>query len=99
MRYVPGFSVAGRTMKLWLKTSVVSPNAMPARNARRLASMICGLPENFSRIQSSVPSVGRENIHESSPSANMFFDRSISFCVSPSTPSREPRVSLLSGIS
>ena len=34
-----------------------------------------GLFANFVRTKSSVPSVGREYIHDSRPSANMFFER------------------------
>ena len=42
------------------------------------ASAICGFLANFVRRNFSVPSVGRWYIHDSRPSANMFFDRSAS---------------------
>ena len=98
LRYVPGASVAGLTTKLCAKISVVSPNANPARKARMLASATSGFLPNFSLIHSSLPATGRENIHDSRPSANMFFERSMSFCVSPVMPSSAPSVSLFSGI-
>ncbi len=44
-----------------------------------LASAICGLDANFFLRKSSVTSVVREYIHDSSPSANMFFERAASF--------------------
>ena len=49
-----------------------------------MASAISGSLANFSRSNRSVPSVGREYIQASSPSANMFFARSASFLPMPS---------------
>src|SRR5262245_47277332 len=43
-----------------------------------LASRTCGRDENFDSIQSSVGSTGRVYIHEISPRAKKFFDRSAS---------------------
>ena len=70
----------------WANSSVVSPKLYPALNAATFASKISCLPPNFRSSQSSVVSVGRPNIHETSPSANMFFARSASFFPMP-TPS------------
>ena len=47
------------------------------------ASASSGFFANFSRRNASVPSVPRWYIHDSSPSANMFFARSASFLLIP----------------
>ena len=53
----------------------------PALNAARLASLISGFLANFCSIHRMVTSVGRPYIHDTRPSANMFFERSASFFV------------------
>ena len=58
-----------------------------------LASARSGRRANFSRRNRSVLSCGRWYIHDSSPSANMFFARSASFFDSPVSASA-PRVSV-----
>ena len=48
-------------------------------NAATFASKISWREPNFFSSQPSVVSVGRPNIHDTRPSANMFFARSASF--------------------
>ena len=55
--------------------SVVSPKFQPARNASRLASRMSGAFAKRRSRNAIVDSVGRPYIHESMPSANMFFAR------------------------
>ena len=43
------------------------------------------MPENFRSSQFNVTSTGRAYIHETSPNANMFLERSASFFDSPSS--------------
>ena len=50
-----------------------------------MASYSWALSPNFLCSQLSVTSVGRPYIHDTSPSANMFFERSASLRVSPSS--------------
>ena len=59
-------------------SSAVSPKAWPALNAAVLAAATWGLPANFSVIQSRVGSIGRVYIHEITPRAKKFLDRSAS---------------------
>ncbi len=75
---------------------MVSPKFQPARYAATLASAICGFFANFLRRKDSVPSVGRWYIHDSRPSANMFFERSASLRESPNSLSASI-VSVVSG--
>ena len=75
---------------------MVSPKFQPARNAARFASAISGFLANFARRNFSVPSVGRLYIQDSSPSANMFFERSASLRESPNSFSAS-MVSVVSG--
>lgn len=75
---------------------MVSPKFHPARNAVTFASAICGFLANLERRNRSVPSVGRLYIHDSSPSANMFFERSASLRESPKSLSASI-VSVVSG--
>ena len=51
----------------------------PALKAATFASRIASLLANFFSIHRMVTSVGRPYIHDTSPRANMFFDRSASF--------------------
>ena len=60
---------------------MVSPKLYPALNAARFASLISGFFANFCSIHRTVTSVGLPYIHDTSPSANMFFERSASFFV------------------
>lgn len=64
---------------------MVSPKFQPARNAATFASAMFGFFANFVRRNCSVLSVGRWYIHESRPSANMFFERSASLRESPNS--------------
>ena len=98
MRYVPVGNAwdAGATSYETAKSSVVSPKFQPARNAATLASAITGFPANLARRNFSVFSVGRWYIHDSSPSANMFLDRSASLRESPYSLSAST-VSVVSG--
>src|SRR5438552_9416072 len=75
LRYVPGGTVAGFTSYETPNASVVSPKFQPALKAVMLASATSGRCTNLVRMKSSVDSVGREYIHDSSPSANMFLLR------------------------
>src|SRR3546814_6886743 len=65
------------------RSSAVSPKAWPALKAATFASRTRGLAENFSSIQRSVVSVGRVYIHETSPRAKKFFERSASLGFTP----------------
>ena len=91
---MPGGSGAGFTSKGWSNSSAVSPNACPALKAARLASRTCGLLENFASIHLIVSAVGRVYIHDTSPRAKQFFERSASRGFTPSgstAPEREAR--------
>ena len=62
------------------------------------ASAISGrLAPNFASRKSIVGSIGRPYSHDISPSANMFFERSASRGVTPSTSFSAPTVSDVSG--
>ena len=97
LRYRPGFIVAGLTSYCTANASVVSPNAYPVWKALTFASAISGRLANFERRNAIVPSVGRPKSHDISPSANMFFARSASRCVTPSTSLVAASVMLVSG--
>ena len=64
--------------------SVVSPKLYPASNDALLAASTFSFFENFSPIQSFVGSIGRVNIHDTSPSAKKFLERSASRGFTPS---------------
>jgi hypothetical protein len=66
---------------------VVSPKFQPALNAVTFAAAMSGLVANFFSRNRMVPSVGRWYIHDSSPSANMFFARPESLRDSPESAS------------
>src|SRR5690606_35087691 len=74
-RYVPDFISAGLTWYDTENASVVSPKFQPALNAAMFASRICGFFANFAARNDSVASVGRLYSQDTSPRANMFFDR------------------------
>ena len=81
--YVPGARTAGFTSKA--ESSAVSPKACPALSAAMLPWASAGFFANFYSSHSTVGSRGLLYIHESTPSANMFLDRSASFFVSPAS--------------
>ena len=76
---MPGSAGAFLTSYVWANSSVVSPKLKPALKAARFASRMGGFAANFFWIHLTVTSVGREYIHDTSPSANMFLARSASF--------------------
>ena len=82
--YSPAGSIAGRTSKRWPTASVVSPKLYPAMNAARLAAMTSSLLAKRRSIQPIVCSVGRVYIHDTSPRAKKFFERSASRGFTPS---------------
>src|SRR4029079_3127535 len=82
--YSPAGSEAGRTSKRCPTASVVSPKLNPARNAARLAPATSSLELKREAIKSSVGAVGRLYIHDTSPRAKKFFDRSASRGFTPS---------------
>ncbi len=65
--------------------SVVSPKFQPARNASMFASRMSGALANRRSRNARVESVGRPYIHDSIPSANMFFARLASLRDSPNS--------------
>ncbi len=79
-----GIVVAGRTSKRCPTASVVSPKWYPARKAARLAPATSSSLPKRCWIHSSVASVGRVYIHDTSPRAKKFFERSASRGLTPS---------------
>src|SRR3954469_5800136 len=96
--YVPASCLAGLTWYGWSNSSAVSPNAWPALNAAVLASATCGVFPKRDVIHSNVGSTGRVYIHDTSPRAKKFFERSASRGLIPSGVTA-PLVSDVIGIS
>ena len=69
---------AGFTSYWTANVSVVSPKFHPLVNAVMLASRMSGTLANRLVRNATVVSVGRPYIHDSRPSANMFFARAAS---------------------
>ena len=81
---MPGVSDAGSTSYLKSKSSAVSPNAWPARNAARFDAFTSSFLAKRSSIQAIVSSTGRVYIQLMRPSAKKFFERSASRGFTPS---------------
>ncbi len=79
-------------------SSVVSPNAQPARNAARFASSTALRPAKRFSIQPSVTEVGRSYSHDTSPSAKRFLARSASRAETSAIPSTARWLSVFIGI-
>ena len=81
--YVPDGRGAALIATLWSPNSAVSPKACPALKAALFAETTKSFPANFSSIHSKVGSTGRLYIHETSPKAKKFFERSASLGFTP----------------
>ncbi len=82
---MPAGIAAGLTSYCTANASVVSPKFQPARNAAMFASRMSGTFANRALRKSIVVSIGRPYIHDSRPSANMFFARAASLRLSPNS--------------
>src|SRR5579875_4192796 len=81
--YVPGRRAAGFTSYADSKISAVSPKFQPALNASVLASRTISLLAKRLCSHSSVGSPGRPYIHDTSPKAKKFLERSASRALVP----------------
>ena len=78
LRYRPLGRTAGAISKECWNSSAVSPKLNPALNAARLASRTISLLANRFPIHSITGSIGRAYIHDTTPRAKKFLDRSAS---------------------
>ena len=82
-RYRPLGRTAGAISKACWNSSAVSPKLNPALKAARLASRMTSLLAKRWLIQSHTGSTGREYIHDTTPRAKKFLDRSASRGLAP----------------
>src|SRR5687768_6659938 len=83
LRYLPLGRTAGEISNACWNNSAVSPKLNPALRAARLASRTTSLEANRVLIQSRIGSIGRANIHDSTPRAKKFLERSASRGLAP----------------
>src|SRR5688500_2431480 len=82
-RYRPLGGAAAATAKACWDSSAGSPKLNPALKAARLASRTTSLLAKRFVIQSHTGSTGREYIHDTTPRAKKFLDRSASRGLAP----------------
>src|ERR1044072_4473885 len=83
LRYRPLGRTAGAISNECWNSSAVSPKLNPALKAARLASRTIGLLADRAQLHSETGSTGREYIHDSTPRAKKFLDRSASRGLAP----------------